>query len=109
MADIDQATSVQDVENVGAVFGDYQMSFETFDSPIAMGLMKIMNPEFKKNPLAGQIQPDVDRKTDLFHNIRFLQDHRLSEEGCWHERSTSSWPTRISKSSMKLGRIYKRQ
>ena len=48
LAEIDEATSVQDLDDVGSVFGSPRMSFETLDSPIPKGLMQIMNPEFKR-------------------------------------------------------------
>ena len=47
-AEFDQATSMQDLGDVGSVFGSTGMSFEALDSQIAKGLMKIMNPEFKR-------------------------------------------------------------
>ena len=48
LAEIDQAESVQDLDNAEAVFGDYQMSFETLESQIAKGLVKIMYPWLKR-------------------------------------------------------------
>ena len=48
LAEIDQATSLQELDDVGAVFGDCQMSLETLDSQNAQGLVKNMNPEFKR-------------------------------------------------------------
>ena len=48
LAEIAQAISVQDLEPVGAVFGDNQMSFATLDSKIAKRLVKIVQSSREK-------------------------------------------------------------
>ena len=48
LSEIDQASSMQDMDDAGSVFGCTQMQIETRDSQIAKGLMKIMNSDFKR-------------------------------------------------------------
>ena len=57
LADIDQTTSMQDLDAVGSVFGSTWMIFETRDSRIAKGPMEIMNPAFnRKDHVAEDLQ-----------------------------------------------------
>ena len=58
---------MQDCDNVGAEFGNHQMSFDTLDSKIAKGLVKILNPSreqfswpkrFKKTHISRCCQED---------------------------------------------------
>ena len=57
LADIGQAKSMQDMD-VGSLFGSTRMSFETLDSQIARGFMKIMNPDFKRKVQVVQEQQE---------------------------------------------------
>ena len=43
-----QANSMQDVDDTGSAFGTTRMNFETLDSKIATGLMKIITSEFER-------------------------------------------------------------
>ena len=48
---------MRDLDKVGAAFGDYQMSFETLESPIAKDVVNILNLELQeKNHLAEQFR-----------------------------------------------------
>ena len=62
---------MQDLDKVGAALGDYQMSFETLESPIVKDVVNIMNLEFKRK-ISWPSNSDVDRKTERFHDKRFL-------------------------------------
>ena len=48
LAEINQANPMQDLQNVGAAFGDYQMSLETLKSKIVKGFVKMTNLEFEQ-------------------------------------------------------------
>ena len=62
LAEIDESISVQNVDNSGVEFGDYQMSFATLDFKIAKGLVKIMNPKFKRKI---QLAEEIPEKKNL--------------------------------------------
>ena len=78
LVEIDQAKSMQDVDDVGSVFGSTRMIFDTRIPTLLP--MKIMIPEFKRKiQVARRIaskdkSPDVDRKTDCIHDLRLRQD-----------------------------------
>ena len=48
LAEIDQATSMQELDNVGIVFGNFHVRFITSDPLNVKVLVKIMNPELKR-------------------------------------------------------------
>ena len=54
MSELHQANSMQDLGDTGSVFGSTRMTFETLESKIADGLMKMMTREEKA--------PDVDKE-----------------------------------------------
>ena len=62
LAKIDQATSMQDLDNVGAVSDDDHISCETVDSQTAKSPMKIMKPEFR-TPV--QLAEEIQEKKNL--------------------------------------------
>ena len=71
LAEIDLVRSMQDLEHVGAAFGDYQVSSETLDSQMANGFVDIVNPEFKsKIQLGARTIPYTFSKT-------FFKDFQL--------------------------------
>ena len=90
LAEIDQATPVHDLDDVGSVFGSTRMSFEHQYSKFAKGPHE--GHEFNRKFLEAvefcksTKSPDVDRETDRLHNLRLVQDQRRSEESCEHER-----------------------
>ena len=62
LAEFDQAKSMQDLYDVGFVFGSTRMSFDTLQSQIANGLMKIMNLECKRKV---QVAQELQEKKNL--------------------------------------------
>ena len=54
LAKMDQTTSMQDLDDVGSVFGSTRMIFKTLDFQIAKGLMKIINPESRRKVRAAE-------------------------------------------------------
>ena len=90
LAEIDQATPVHDLDDVGSVFGSTRMSFEHQYSKFAKGPHE--GHEFNRKFLEAvefcksTKSPEVDRETDRLHSLRLVQDQRRSEESCEHER-----------------------
>ena len=47
LSEIEQTTSTQDLGEAGSAFGCARLQFETLDSKIAEGFMKMLNSKFK--------------------------------------------------------------
>ena len=63
---------MQDVDTVGSVFGSTRMSFETLDSQIVKGLMKIVNPELKRKKVAEALSEQVSLPMLTGRRISFM-------------------------------------
>ena len=61
VAEIDQAQSMQDLDDVGSVSGSTWMSFETLNSQIAKDLKKMKNLEFKGKVQLTEVQETSSR------------------------------------------------
>ena len=74
LAEIDQATSRQVLDDVGSVLGSTRMSIvKTLGSPAAKGLMKIMNPEFKsQNQVVDELQEKKKLPTLTGRQLAFM-------------------------------------
>ena len=78
LAEIDQAKSMQDLDDVGSVFGSTRMRSETLRFQSGNGLMKIINLDLNKKSAGGRRifrnkeTPGVERKTDRFYDLCFL-------------------------------------
>ena len=74
-----------DLHNDRSGFGSYQTSFETMESKIA----EMSSCSSKEKSVVEEKQetfpPDVDKKTDRFHDLRLLEDQRRSEERDLHD------------------------
>ena len=63
---------MQDVYDVGSALGSTGMGFETWDSKVANGSMKILNPELQTQIQVSEESqeknlPSVDTKTDYMY------------------------------------------
>ena len=86
LAEIDQAKSIQYLDDVGSAFGSIRLSFEYLDSKIAKCYMKKCESSIQQKSVGGrriakeEKSRKVDRKTDRFHDLRLLQDPQCSRE-----------------------------
>ena len=92
LVEIDQAKSMQGLDDVGSVFDCTRMSVDTLDSPIANGLVKVMNPEFKRRvQVAEELQgrqhfPMMTGRRIVFMIYAFFKINDVQGRVTEHER-----------------------